>query len=105
MWTGALVVDRKIIGATGSDGRGCGASVRLSALVDGKPTWMPAVSVGARVVLCSGRLETVGMQAALQYTATAGGVLCDRYAFSNGHVSLVLSRGWVLEKKKEKRNE
>jgi hypothetical protein len=57
MWTGALVVDRKIIDATGSDGRGCGASVRLSALVDGKPTWMPAVSVGARVVLCSGRLE------------------------------------------------
>jgi hypothetical protein len=28
------------------------------------------------------------MQAALQSTATAGSVLYDRYAFSDGHVSL-----------------
>jgi hypothetical protein len=53
----------------------------------------------------AGAWKLFGMQAALQYTASAGGVLCDRYAFSNGHVSLVLSRGWASEKKKEKRNE
>jgi hypothetical protein len=35
-----------------------------------------------------GAWKSIGMQAALQSTATAGSVLYDRYAFSDGHVSL-----------------
>jgi hypothetical protein len=35
-----------------------------------------------------GAWKSIGIQAALQSTATAGSVLYDRYAFSDGHVSL-----------------
>jgi hypothetical protein len=57
--------------------------------------------------------KSIGIQAALQSTATAGSVLYDRYAFSDGHVSLGVGKekgeqerkGEKIEKKGEEKEE
>jgi hypothetical protein len=52
----------------------------------------------------AGASKPIGMQAVLQSTATAGGVLCDRYAFSHGHVSLEVGERKRRAEKKGREN-
>jgi hypothetical protein len=72
--------------------------------VDDKLAWTPAVPVEGRAVLYSGSLETDRHASGATVHRYAGGVLCDRYAFSHDHVSLEVGERKRRAEKKGREN-